>query len=163
MRLVTQADRHLTQSELDLAGFLRAQARLRAFPFWIGRVLFGGFFVYNALNHFLNLEAMAAYAAAKGVPSPEAAVALSGLPLMVGGLSIISGQWPKIGGLLPALFLIVVTPTMHAFWAEQGPARMIELGHFAKNLALLGAAFLAMAIPEPWNAPPAEAPPHPVR
>ena len=154
MRLVTHADRDLTHPDVDLAEFLRAQARTRALPLWMGRVLFGGYFIFNGLNHFLNLQSVAAYAASRQVPSPEAAVALSGLLLLVGGLSILSGQWPKIGALFIALFLAVVTPTMHDFWTQAEPARTFELAQFTKNLGLLGAAFLAMAIPEPWNREP---------
>jgi uncharacterized membrane protein YphA (DoxX/SURF4 family) len=159
MRLVTHADRELTHADVDLAEFIRAQTRTRALPLWAGRVLFGGYFVYNGLNHFLNLQSVAAYAASKHVPSPEVAVALSGLLLLVGGLSILSGQWPKIGALFIALFLAVVTPTMHDFWSQAGPARAVELAQFSKNLGLLGAAFLAMAIPEPWNHDPLPRPP----
>ena len=155
MRLVTHADRsELSHPDVDLAEFLQAQARTRALPLWVGRVLFGGYFIYNGLNHFMNLQSVAGYAATKQVPSPEVAVALSGLLLLVGGLSILSGQWPKIGALFIALFLAVVTPTMHDFWNEAEPARSMQLVQFSKNLGLLGAAFLAMAIPEPWNRDP---------
>ena len=35
--------------------------------FLIGRLIFGGFFAYNGLNHFLSLAGTAQYAAAKGV------------------------------------------------------------------------------------------------
>jgi len=155
MRLVTHPDRReLTRADVDLADFIRAQARTRALPLWMGRVLFGGYFVYNGLNHFLNLQSVAAYAASRQVPSPEVSVALSGLLLLVGGLSILSGQWPKIGALFIALFLAVVTPTMHDFWTQAEPARTFELAQFSKNVGLLGAAFLAMAIPEPWNRDP---------
>jgi uncharacterized membrane protein YphA (DoxX/SURF4 family) len=155
MRIVTHADRSsLTRPDLDLAAIIHSHARTRALPLWIGRLLFGGYFIYNALNHFLNLEAMAAYAASKNVPVPEVAVALSGLLLLVGGLSVVSGQWPRVGALLIAVFLAAVTPTMHNFWALEGQARAMDLVQFTKNLALLGATFLAMAIPEPWNGEP---------
>jgi len=157
MPLVTHADRnHLTHPDMNLAALIGSQARTRSLPLWAGRLLFGGYFVYSGLNHFLNLEAIAGSAASKNVPSPEVAVALTGLMLLVGGLSILSGQWPKIGALFIAIFLAVVTPTMHDFWAQPDPARMMELAQFTRNMALLGAAFLAMAIPEPWNPPAVE-------
>jgi uncharacterized membrane protein YphA (DoxX/SURF4 family) len=152
MRLVTEADRsHLTRADLDLSAMLRAHARSRALPLWAGRLLFGGYFIYNGLNHFLNLESVARYAASKSVPAPEVAVALTGLLLLLGGLSLVSGQWPRIGALFVALFLAVVTPVMHGFWALDGDARALEAVQFTKNLALLGGALLALAIPEPWN------------
>ncbi len=160
MRTATHADRpHLTRPELDVAELIRSQARSRELPLWAGRLLFGGYFIYSAFNHFLNLEGMAAYVALKDVPSPEVAVALSGLLILLGGLSILSGQWPRLGALFIAVFLAGVTPTMHNFWAEAEPARTQQLAYFTRNLALLGAAFLAMAIPEPWNAAPPPARP----
>ena len=64
MRLVTHADRsELSHPDVDLAEFLQAQARTRALPLWVGRVLFGGYFIYNGLNHFMNLQSVAGYAA----------------------------------------------------------------------------------------------------
>jgi uncharacterized membrane protein YphA (DoxX/SURF4 family) len=152
MPLVTHADRpHLTPGDMDFADVIRVQARVRAWPLWVGRLLFGGYFVANGLHHFLNLQSVAAYAATRNVPSPEVAVALTGLLLLVGGLSIMSGQWPKVGAMFLVLFLAVVTPTMHDFWRQPEPVRTVELVQFAKNVALFGAAFLAIAIPEPWN------------
>ena len=33
-----------------------------------GRAAFGGFFLYNGINHFRDIENMKAYAAAKKIP-----------------------------------------------------------------------------------------------
>jgi hypothetical protein len=42
---------------------------------------------------------------------------------------------------------------MHDFWNVQDPQqRMNEQINFAKNLALLGGALIAAAVPEPWPA-----------
>ena len=43
-----------------------------------GRVIFGGFFVYNGLNHFKQRQALTQYAGAKDVPQPDLAVLASG-------------------------------------------------------------------------------------
>ena len=42
--------------------------------FLLGRLIFGGFFLYNGANHFLMNATFVQYAAAKGVPMPEVAV-----------------------------------------------------------------------------------------
>jgi putative oxidoreductase len=85
------------------------------------------------------------------VPAPEAAVAGSGLLLLGGGLSILTGAVPKVGAGLIATFLLGVSPRMHAFWREQDPQqRMNEMVNFTKNMALVGASLLAAAHPEPW-------------
>jgi putative oxidoreductase len=57
----------------------------------IARVILGLYFLYNGLNHLRNLKAMAEYARFKKVPSAEFMVALTGLMLLAGGISILSG------------------------------------------------------------------------
>ncbi|MGH9195245.1 MAG: DoxX family protein, partial [Acidimicrobiia bacterium] len=119
--------------------------------FLIGRILFGGYFLYNGVNHFINHGMLAQYAASKGVPAPDLAVTFSGLLLLVGGASILLGVWPRIGAFLIIVFLLGVTPMMHNFWAVSDPtARMSDMINFTKNMALLGAALSLMIIPEPW-------------
>ena len=54
--------------------------------FLVGRILLGGYFLYNGINHFLNLGGMAQYAGMKGVPAPELAVLGTGQLLLVAGL-----------------------------------------------------------------------------
>jgi uncharacterized membrane protein YphA (DoxX/SURF4 family) len=52
---------------------------------------------------------------------------------------------------LIAAFLAGVTPSMHNFWAiDNEQERMHELVNFTKNIALVGGACLAAAMPEPW-------------
>jgi uncharacterized membrane protein YphA (DoxX/SURF4 family) len=118
-----------------------------------GRAIFGGFFLYNGLNHFLNREMLTGYGASKGVPYPEAAVASSGAMLVLGGLSVLTGVRPKLGTSLISAFLLGVTPKMHDFWNVQDPQqRMGEQINFLKNVALLGGALIAAGVPEPWPA-----------
>lgn len=119
--------------------------------FVIGRVLFGGFFVMSALNHFTRGEMMTGYAASKGVPLAGVAVFLTGVLLLIGGLSVIFGYLPKLGLAALVLFLVPVTLMMHAFWTIDDPqARTLEMGNFMKNIALLGGALALGAVPEPW-------------
>jgi putative oxidoreductase len=116
-----------------------------------GRLIFGGYFLYNGINHFRERESMVAYARSKGVQAPEAAVAGSGLLLLGGGLSMLTGAFPKVGAALISTFLLGVSPRMHAFWGEQNPQqRMNEMVNFTKNMALVGASLLAAAHPQPW-------------
>jgi uncharacterized membrane protein YphA (DoxX/SURF4 family) len=118
--------------------------------FLIGRVLAGGYYIYAGINHFMNLATLAGYAKMKGVPLADLAVPATGLLLFVAGFSFLLGYWPRIGIAAIVLFLVAVTPMMHAFWAEAGDARVRDLGNFTKNLALLGSALMALLIPRPW-------------
>lgn len=119
--------------------------------FLIGRILFGGYFLYGGIHHFSQLSTLYRYAAFKHVPMPKLAVGGSGVLLFLGGLGILLGTWPHIGALLIAVFLVGVSPVMHNFWAITEPnQRMAETINFSKNMALLGAALMLMIISQPW-------------
>jgi putative oxidoreductase len=119
--------------------------------FLLGRILYGGFFVMGGLNHFQNLGMMSGFTASKGVPSAKAMVILSGLLILVGGLSVILGWHVRIGLACIVLFLIPVTFQMHNFWIEKEMMpRINQQVNFQKNLALLGAALMMLMIPRPW-------------
>lgn len=109
----------------------------------LGRMLFGGYFLYNGVNHFLRQDAMAGYAGSKNVPSPQLAVQGSGALLVLGGLSVLLDVKPQVGAALTAIFLLGVTPIMHRYWeAEEPAARQADQVNFLKNLGLLGAALM---------------------
>lgn len=122
-------------------------------PFLIGRIIFGGFFLYNGINHFRQAETMAKYTESKGVPASKPAVIASGVALTIGGTSILLGVKPKIGAAAILAFLASVSPVMHDFWRQESPEqRMNEMIHFSKNMALAGAALALMGVEEPWPA-----------
>ena len=121
--------------------------------FLLGRMIFGGFFVYNGINHFRHQEGMTQYAQAKGVPAADAAIPLTGAMLLAGGFSIMAGLKPRQGLATVVGFLLPVTLRMHRFWEVQDPQqRMNEMIHFSKNMALLGAALAMLGVDEPWPA-----------
>ena len=120
-------------------------------PFLIGRIIFGGFFVYNGINHLKQRQSLSQYAAAKKIPMPEAAVTISGIALLLGGGSILLGIKPKMGAAAIMSFLAGVSPTMHAFWRAEDPKqRMDDMINFGKNMALLGGPLALMGVEEPW-------------
>jgi len=121
--------------------------------FLIGRLVFGGFFLYNGIHHLKERKQLGQYAGAKNVPMPEVAVTATGVALIAGGASILLGVKPKLGAAAIAGFLAGVSPVMHNFWSVQDPnQRMNEMVHFSKNLALLGGALALMGMEEPWPA-----------
>jgi uncharacterized membrane protein YphA (DoxX/SURF4 family) len=118
--------------------------------FLAGRVILGGFFLYNGINHFKQKEGLAQYAGAKNLPAPEMAVLVSGAMLAAGGASLILGMKPKLGAISVIGFLATASPLFHDFWNEQDPqAKQQQMINFSKNMALLGAA-LALAGVEEW-------------
>ncbi len=122
-----------------------------AIVFLIGRIIFGGYFLLNAYNHLVKGGHMVGCAASKGVPSPKLAIVVSGILLLIGGISMVLGLYPLIGVIALVVFLVPVSFMMHAFWKIQDPmARMGERINFQKNMALIGAALMMLAISTPW-------------
>jgi uncharacterized membrane protein YphA (DoxX/SURF4 family) len=116
-----------------------------------GRVLLGGFFIISGLRHFQHLPMMAGFTASKGVPSAKLAVMVSGLMIIVGGVSILLGVRPHWGIALVSAFLLPVTFIMHQYWKHTDPMMKInDQVNFMKNIALLGAAWMLFMIPQPW-------------
>lgn len=132
------------------------EKRSESIPHLLGRAIFGGYFLYNGINHFLQKDQLSGYAAAKGVPSANIAVQASGAMMILGGLSLLTGYKPKLGSALITGFLAGVTPSMHRFWSEENPQqKQAEMINFMKNVALVGGAMLAAGRPEPWPVSPA--------
>ena len=63
----------------------------------IGRAMFGGFFLYNGINHFLHQEPLSQYASFKELPMPDEAVLASGALMTAAGISLVFGLKPRAG------------------------------------------------------------------
>lgn len=119
----------------------------------VGRVLFAMVFIAGGISHFAKWNDMTAYATSKGVPMAKAGVAITGLMSLVGGVLVVLGWHRFIGAGLLAIFMLLTSTMMHAFWKEKDPmARMTEMSQFQKDLALGGAA-LVLAFYAGWSWP----------
>jgi uncharacterized membrane protein YphA (DoxX/SURF4 family) len=122
-----------------------------AIIFIIGRVIFGFYWLEVGYKHLKHTAMLAGYAQSKGIKSSKAAVVVSGIMALLGGISIILGTWPRIGIALIALFLLGVTYKMHAYWKVTDPqAKQMEKVQFGKNMALFAAALMLFTIALPW-------------
>lgn len=109
----------------------------------IARILFSMIFINSGIGHITNTGQMAKYAESKNVPAPKATVFITGIMILLGGLSILLGIWVNIGAWLLVIFLVPTAIMMHDFWNVDDPMqRQNEMTHFMKDLALAGAAFL---------------------
>lgn len=109
----------------------------------VGQVIFGGYFVWSGINHFINYKGLTGYTASKNVPFPAFAVFFSGGLMILGGLGVMLDIYPLIALILLVIFLIPTTFVMHAFWKDTDPqVRMSNMQNFLKNLALLGAVLM---------------------
>lgn len=117
-----------------------------AIIFLIGRIMFGGYFVMMGLNHFGNHKMLTGYTSSKKIPMPSVAVYFSGILILLGGAGIISGMYPVISLMLIIVFLLPVSFLIHSYWKNSDPmAKMADMTHFYKNMALIGAALMLIA------------------
>ncbi|MEM7129677.1 MAG: DoxX family membrane protein [Chloroflexota bacterium] len=106
-------------------------------------IVLGLFFVLNGINHLFNTKTLAEYAHKRelftfGIFSPELMVQISGIALIFGGLSLMTGILKIYGIIGLCLFLLVASFTIHSFWTEEdNEVRMLEAMNFAKNIAIL--------------------------
>jgi len=120
--------------------------------FLIGRIIAGGFYIFNGANHYMNLKHMSGYAGSKGVPAPALSTMATGLMLLLGGASVLLGVYPDVGVALIVAFLVPTAFIMHNFWTVEEPQmKAMERIQFLKDLALAGSALMFLMIPEPWE------------
>lgn len=113
----------------------------------VGRILFALIFINSGFAHFAKREAMTGYAQFKKVPAAKLAVPLTGLMILLGGLSIVLGIWMDLGALLLAIFLVFSAFMMHNFWTmDDATQKMNETVSFFKNLSMAGAALIILAV-----------------
>ena len=111
----------------------------------IGRILFAFMFVMSGVNHLAKAEAMSGYAAYKKVPAPKLANLLSGVLMLLGGLSIILGVYADLGAVVLAVLLVAMAVKMHDFWNAEGEAKQPEMIGFMKNISMAGGALFLFA------------------
>ena len=115
--------------------------------FFIGRIIFGLYWLRVAFNHMKHADMLAGYAGSKNVPSAKVAVIGTGILALLGGLSIILGVWTTVGIILLIIFLVGVSFKMHAYWTVQDPqAKMGESVNFMKNVALIASLLIMLGI-----------------
>lgn len=120
---------------------------------FVARILIAALFIPSGIAHLTQVKSMAGYAKGVGkIPAPEAAVVVSGLMLLVGGLSLLLGYHPRIGAAVLFVFLVPTAILMHGYWKETDPMQKAgQRAHFWKNIALAGAMLYIAANPGwPW-------------
>ena len=111
----------------------------------VGRLLFSAIFITSGLNHFIQLQALTAYAQSSGVPEPRLAVIASGVAMVLGGLFVLLGFFARLGAAMLAVFLIASAFMVHKFWTmNDAVMAQNNLIHFMKNLSMAGGAIFIM-------------------
>ncbi len=106
----------------------------------IGLWIFAIVLIIFGLNHFMNLSAM------KGmVPIPGGVfwVIITGLGLILAGVSLIIKKWTKIAMILLGVMFLIFVLTIHlpGVFSSDKMQMMTSMTNLLKDLALAGAAF----------------------
>ncbi len=113
----------------------------------VGRVLFALIAVGSSFaGHFGDTANMTAYAESRGLKNARPIVLISGVWLLLAGVSMIIGFYPDVGALMLAVFTLSATFLIHHFWSDEDQmTKQIEMTNFMKNLSITGAALIAFA------------------
>jgi putative oxidoreductase len=114
----------------------------------LGRVLLSAIFIIFGFSKIFSFSMFAGMLASKGFPLATLAMSIAVAIEVLGGLAVLVGFQTKIVAGIVFLYLIPTTFLFHNFWAMQGAARMDNMAHFFKNLAIMGG-FLLLAASGP--------------
>jgi putative oxidoreductase len=104
----------------------------------IGRALVAYLFIPAGFGKIAGFAGVVGYIASKGIPLPEVCAALAIAAELGLGLLVLFGFKARWAALGLAVFLAVITPIFHNYWAMEAAQQMMQKQAFDKNLAVLG-------------------------
>jgi putative oxidoreductase len=111
----------------------------------IGRIVMAYLFIPAGWGKLVGFAGVTGYIASKGVPLPEVAAAIAVAVELGLGLLLLVGWQARWAALGLAVFVAVITPIFHAFWAVPEAQQMMQKQAFDKNLAIAGGLLLLTA------------------
>jgi len=130
---------------------------VQGFVTLLARLMLVAIFVLSTLgNKIPHFSETVDYMASEGVPQPKLALFGAIALLVLGGLSVISGAWTRIGASFLFVFLVAATFFFHDFWSYADPAlaaqQQGQLIHFMKNVAIGGGLLMLVGFGAgPWS------------
>jgi putative oxidoreductase len=104
----------------------------------LGRVLLSVIFILSGLGKLPHFHDVATMMAGKGIPLASAALAITLLIEIGGGLMLLTGFKARYAALVIAVWLVPVTLVFHNFWAVPAVQQQDQMINFLKNLAIIG-------------------------
>ena len=104
----------------------------------LGRLLLAYMFVPSGWGKLIGFSGVAGYIASKGVPLPEVCAAIAVAAELGLGLMLLFGWQARWAALGMAIFIAVITPIFHNYWAVPEAQVMMQKMNFNKNLAIAG-------------------------
>ena len=118
-----------------------------------GRVALCAIFLSSALlNKIPNFMNVVAHMEKEGVPLPRIALVITITLLIIGSIFVIIGYKARLGALMLLVFLIAATFYFHDFWNMDAESAYVQQIMFMKNLSIMGAMLLILAMGSgPWS------------
>jgi putative oxidoreductase len=110
----------------------------------LGRLLLAWVFVPSGWAKLVGFSGVAGYIASKGIPFPEVCAAIAVVAELGLGLLLLVGWKARWAALGLAIFVAVITPLFHNYWAMPEAQVMMQKQAFNKNLGIVGG-LLALA------------------
>ena len=104
----------------------------------LGRALIALLFIPSGWSKIAGFSGLVGYIASKGVPLPEVCAAIAIAVELGLGILLLVGFKTRWVGLLMAVFVLVITPIFHNYWAVDAAQVMAQKQSFFKNLAIAG-------------------------
>jgi putative oxidoreductase len=104
----------------------------------LGRLLLAYVFVPSGFSKLMGFAGTVGYIASKGVPLPEVCAAIAVFAELGLGLALLVGFKTRWAALALAIFVAVITPIFHNYWAMPEAQVMMQELSFNKNLGIVG-------------------------
>ncbi|HSI55556.1 MAG: DoxX family protein [Ramlibacter sp.] len=111
----------------------------------VGRVFIAWLFIPEGIHQMTAFAGTAGYIASKGLPLAEVAVVASIFAHVGLGLAVLVGWQARWAALGLAIFVAVITPIFHNYWALPEAQQMMQKISFNKNIAIIGGLLLLTA------------------
>jgi len=111
----------------------------------LGRILLAVMFVVSGYGKLTGFDGTVGYIASKGLPMPQVLAGIAILIELGGGLALIMGWKTRWVALAFIVFLLVITPIFHNYWAVPPEQMMGQQINFMKNVTILGGMLLLLA------------------
>lgn len=118
----------------------------------VGRALVALLFIPAGWGKIAGFAGVVGYIQSKGVPMPEVCAAIAIAAELGLGLLLLIGWQARWAALGLAIFIGVITPIFHNFWAVDAVQKMMQQQAFFKNIAVLGGLLVLAAFgPGGWS------------
>lgn len=111
----------------------------------LGRVLLALLFVVSGVQKVFAFDGVAAWMSGAGLPFASAALVLTIVLEVAGGLAFALGLRARFLAWTLAAFVVAASIVFHAFWSVPADQFGDQLTHFLKNLAIAGGLMLVAA------------------